>query len=46
METVVHCDLQNEGAGKFLLKFEKFVSEQDVSFFSPKVDLSKFESFQ
>ena len=40
METVVHCNTQNGEVGNFLLKFEKFVSEQEVSFFNQKDDLS------
>ncbi|XP_078329886.1 transient receptor potential cation channel subfamily M member-like 2 [Crassostrea virginica] len=33
-ETVVHCNLQNGGHASSLLDFEKFVSEQEVSFFN------------
>nr|XP_022311261.1 uncharacterized protein LOC111116555 [Crassostrea virginica] len=38
METVVRCSCKNGEVDKFLLEFEKFVSEQEVSFFSQRVD--------
>ncbi|XP_078311841.1 transient receptor potential cation channel subfamily M member 2-like isoform X5 [Crassostrea virginica] len=38
IETVVQCSCENEGLDSFLLEFEKFVSEQEVSFFSQRND--------
>nr|XP_022311262.1 uncharacterized protein LOC111116556 [Crassostrea virginica] len=38
METVIHCSSQNGGIGNFRIEFEKFVSEQEVSFFSQRED--------
>lgn len=36
-----YFETNGEENDKFLLEFEKFVSAQDVSFFSQKMDISK-----
>lgn len=36
-----HFETNGEDDDSFLLEFEKYVSEQDVSFFSQKMDISK-----
>lgn len=41
IETVVQCSCENGGLDSFLLEFEKFVSEQEVSFSSQRNDFSK-----
>lgn len=39
-----HFETNGEDDDSFLLEFEKYVSEQDVSFFSQKMDISKIIS--
>lgn len=41
IEAAPHYVINNEEDDDYLLKFEKYVSEQEVSFFSQKMDVSK-----
>lgn len=45
IEAAPHYVINNEEDDDYLLKFEKYVSEQEVSFFSQKMDVSKSSFF-